>query len=161
MSLAAEYREARRREAVARLRRVLALGAMAASGLSQRQIADDLGISQPAVSQHLRAKHALDVDGAPAPAELLLEAAALPVKELAARMGFSDVSVFGSVARHESGPDSDIDLLITPPLGATLEALTGFREAIEWMLGRHVDVMTYGGLTPGVDDDILREAVPL
>lgn len=161
MSLLAEYHDARRSEDVARLRRVLVLRAMAASGLSQRQIADDLGISQPAVSQQLRAKHALEIDGAPAPAELLIEAAVPPVKELATHMGFSDLAVFGSVARHEARPDSDIDLLVTPPPGATLEDLSRFREALEQTLGRHVDIATYGGLTPGVDDDILSEATPL
>jgi len=161
MSLLDEYHEARRGEDVARLRRVLALRAMAASGLSQRQIADDLGISQPAVSQQLRAKFTLDIDGAPAPAELLLDAAAPPLKELASHMGFSDLAVFGSVARHDVRPNSDINLLVTPPPGATLEDLSRFRKALEQTLGRHVDIATYGGLTPGVDEDILSEATPL
>lgn len=160
MRLADEYRDARRREDVARLRRVLALRAMAASGLSQREIADELGISQSAVSQQLRAKHALDVDRAPASVGLLLEAAAPALKELAAGMGFSDLAVFGSVPRGESRPDSDIDLLVTPPPRATFEDLTRFRASLEHTLGRHVDAVTYGGLSPGVDDDGAREGIP-
>ena len=55
MELVAEYLGARHNEEVARLRRVLALRAMVATGLSQREIAAALGISQPAVSQQLRA----------------------------------------------------------------------------------------------------------
>jgi predicted transcriptional regulator len=55
MTLLAEYLEARRDEDVARLRRVLALRAMVATGMSQRDIASALGVSQPAVSQQLKA----------------------------------------------------------------------------------------------------------
>lgn len=54
MRLVAEYRDARREEEVARLRRTLALRAMVATGMSQRQIAEVLGVSQPAVSQQLK-----------------------------------------------------------------------------------------------------------
>lgn len=54
MSLLAEYRDARRGEEIARLRRVLVLRALAATGMSQQQIAKALGISQSAVSQQLK-----------------------------------------------------------------------------------------------------------
>lgn len=51
MTLLAEYRGARHDEDVARLRRVLALRAMAATGMSQRELAAALGISQPATTE--------------------------------------------------------------------------------------------------------------
>ena len=79
MSVLAEYQEARRGEDVARLRRVIALRAMVASGMSQRQIAEELAISQPAVSQQL--KFAPDLDDVHPQA--LLEAAAPVLKALA------------------------------------------------------------------------------
>src|SRR5215207_3052393 len=72
MSLLAEYRDARRDEDVARLRRALALRAMVATGMSQRQIAEEVGVSQPAVSQQL--KFAPKLDGVDP--EVLLNAAA-------------------------------------------------------------------------------------
>ena len=53
MTLLAEYREARRGEELARLRRVIALRAMLADGMSQQAVADELGVSQPAISQQL------------------------------------------------------------------------------------------------------------
>ena len=59
------------RSVVARLRRVLALRAMVASGMSQRQIAEALGVTQPALSQQLKYAPELD-DVHP---EVLLEAA--------------------------------------------------------------------------------------
>jgi DNA-binding transcriptional regulator LsrR (DeoR family) len=54
MPLMAEYLDARRDEDVASLRRLHALRAMAAMGKSQREIAAELGVSQPAISQQLR-----------------------------------------------------------------------------------------------------------
>jgi predicted transcriptional regulator len=53
MSPLAAYLAARRDEGISRARRLLALRAMAATGMSQREIADALGVSQPAVSQQL------------------------------------------------------------------------------------------------------------
>lgn len=154
MRLLAEYRHARRDESVARRRRVLALRAMLATGLSQREIAHALGISQPAVSQ--QAKAAVMTGS-----ESLLEAAAPVLKELAAERGFTDLAVFESVARAQSRPDSDIDLLVRPPPGATIGDLTGLQALFAKVLGRSVDLVSYGGLKPGLDDDVLREAVPL
>jgi len=58
--LLAEYRAARRDEDVARLRRVLALRAMGAAGMSQRRIAEAVAITQPAVSQQLMFAPELD-----------------------------------------------------------------------------------------------------
>ena len=79
---------------MARLRRVLALRAMVATGMSQRQIADAVGITQPAVSQQLKfAPESDDVHP-----EVLLEAAAPILKALAADNGYSRLAVFGSIA---------------------------------------------------------------
>ncbi|MEO6606758.1 MAG: nucleotidyltransferase domain-containing protein [Aeromicrobium sp.] len=157
MTLLAEYRDARRDEDVARLRRVIALRAMVASGLSQRQVADSLGISQPAVSQQLR--YAPDVEGVH-PQELL-EAAAPVLKSLAGDRGYERLAVFGSVARGEARQDSDIDLIVDAPVGTSSFEFLRFKQLIEQVLGRDVDLISYGGLTPTVDDDILRDAVLL
>ena len=157
MTLLAEYRDARRGEDMARLRRSLALRAMVATGMSQRQIAEAVGITQPAVSQQL--KFAPEVDGVhPA---ILLEAAAPILKAVAAEHGYSRLSVFGSVARHEARPDSDIDLLVESPEGASSFGFLRFKKLIEQVLGREVDLVDYGGLKPTLDDDIRREAVLL
>lgn len=157
MTLVAEYRDARRGEDVARLRRVIALRAMVASGMSQREVAEALGVSQPAVSQQLRFAPDLEqVDPT-----TLLEAGAPVLKALAADHGFTRLAVFGSVARKEAGPDSDIDLLVRAPRGTSSFGLVRFQQLIENVLGRHVDLVEYGGLKAGLDDDIRREAVLL
>ncbi len=157
MSLLAEYRSARRDEDVARLRRVLALRAMVATGMSQRRIAEALGITQPAVSQQLKFAPQLD-DFHP---EVLLEAAAPILKAVAADHGYTRLAVFGSVARHQARQDSDIDLIVDAPEGTSSFGLIRFKQRMEQVLGREIDLIDYGGLKPRRDDDILREAVLL
>ncbi|MCH5644423.1 nucleotidyltransferase domain-containing protein [Gordonia sp. ABSL49_1] len=157
MGLVAEYRNARRAEDVARLRRILALRALAATGKSQRQIAEILDITQPAVSQQL--KFAPDLDNVHP--EVLLEAAAPVLKTLAAERGYTRMAVFGSVARHQAHPTSDIDLLVEAPEATSSFDFVGFKQLLEKVLGREIDLVEYGGLKPTVDDDIRREAVLL
>jgi hypothetical protein len=157
MTLLAEYRAACEGEGVARVRRVLALRALAATGMSQRQIAAALEISQPAVSQQLKAAP----DLAQVDAEMLLEAAAPVLRRLAAEYGYSRLAVFGSVARGEARLDSDIDLLVEAPEGTSSFGFIKFQRLLERVLGRSVDLVDYGGLKPKLDDDIRREAVLL
>ncbi len=157
MSLVAEYRSARRAEDVARLRRVLALRAMVATGLSQREIGAALEVSQPAVSQQLKAGS----DVTHVHPELLLEAAAPILKQVMEAKGFRDLAVFGSVARHRARVDSDIDLLVTPPPGTSVAGMVAVTALLEQILGRSVDLVSYRGLKPVLDDDVRREAVLL
>lgn len=157
MTLVAEYRDARRDEELARLRRALALRAMVATGLSQRQIAEALGVSQPAVSQQLRSAPELDT----VHPQVLLDAAGPILKALAADIGFSRLAVFGSVARGTARPDSDIDLIVESPPGTSSFEFLRFKQWIEQVLGREVDLIDYGGLKLKIDDDIRREAVLL
>ena len=157
MALLAEYREARHDEDVARLRRVLALRAMVATGMSQREIATALGISQPAVSQQLRAASGLSS----VHPVTLVEAAAPVLRRLAEDSGYGRLAVFGSVARGEATKDSDIDLLVQAPEGTSSFGFIKFKQLIEQVLGRQIDLVDYGGLKPKLDDDVLREAVLL
>jgi predicted nucleotidyltransferase len=80
---------------------------------------------------------------------------------IAARHGVKQVRVFGSAARSQSRPDSDVDFLVevegpTPPwfpggLVAELEAL----------LGRRVDVVEPEALSGPLRESILKDAVPM
>jgi predicted nucleotidyltransferase len=157
MSLLAEYRSARHDEDVARLRRVLSLRAMSVAGMSQRQIAEAVGITQPAVSQQLKFAQRADH----LHPEVLLEAAAPVLRAIAAEHGYTRLAVFGSVARHQARPESDIDLIVEAPPGTSSFDLIRFRQLLEAVLGREIDLVEYGGLKPGLDDDIRREAVLL
>lgn len=157
MKLLDQYRDARRAEEVARLRRRLALRALVATGMTQRQIAEALGVTQPAVSQQLRLAPGL-VAVHP---EILLEAAVPILEALAAEHGYSRPCVFGSVARRQARPDSDIDLLVEAPAGTSSLDLLSFKQLVEHVLGREVDMVDAGGLKARLDDDIRRDAVPL
>ncbi|KRA37857.1 MULTISPECIES: nucleotidyltransferase domain-containing protein [unclassified Nocardioides] len=157
MDLLPEYWGARHEEDVARLRRVLALRAMVATGMSQREIAAALGISQPAVSQQLRAAS----DLSSVHPERLVDAAAPVLRRLAEVEGFGRLAVFGSVARREAVQDSDIDLLVEAPEGTSSFGFIKFKQLLERVVGRQIDLVDYGGLKPRLDDDIRREAVLL
>ena len=156
MTLVAEYRGARREEEIARMRRALALRAMVVSGMSQREIAGALGVTQPAVSQQLKSAPDLDVHPA-----ALLRAAAPVLKAIAADRGYRRLAVFGSVARGSARPDSDIDLIVESPAGTSSFGFLQFKQMLEQVLGREVDLIDYGGLKPKLDDDIRRDAVLL
>ena len=71
------------------------------------------------------------------------------------------VEVFGSVARGEETPSSDIDLLVDPSGEASLFDLAQFGIDLEQILGSDVDVVSRRSLDPIRDAAILVEAVAL
>ena len=75
--------------------------------------------------------------------------------------GARNVRVFGSVARGDARPDSDIDLLVEFGTGRTLLDLAGFRNDAAAILGQDVDVATPEILREEFRNDVLAEAVPL
>ena len=78
-----------------------------------------------------------------------------------ARFGVSNPRVFGSVARGEEGPDSDVDLLVDVPHGLGLVGLGRCQAEVERLLGVRVDLVPAGDLKAGVAAEILAEAVAL
>jgi hypothetical protein len=83
------------------------------------------------------------------------------IQRIAAAHGAHNVRVFGSVARGEAGPDSDIDLLIEAGPNTSSWFPAGLILDLEDLLGRRVQVVTEKGLNPYLRDRVLREAVPL
>lgn len=81
--------------------------------------------------------------------------------ETAARYGARNVRVFGSVARGTATERSDLDLLVDMEPGRDLFDLVAFKQEIEEVLGRQVDVLTENSLSPYLREKVLREAVPL
>jgi predicted nucleotidyltransferase len=70
------------------------------------------------------------------------------------------VAVFGSVARGEDRPGSDIDLLVDFEPGSSLLDVARMSDELTELIGRRVDVVSAGGLTDR-DDHFRREAIPL
>jgi predicted nucleotidyltransferase len=81
------------------------------------------------------------------------------IQRIAARHGARNVRVFGSVARGDAGPGSDIDVLVEFEPGRSLLDLIGLQQDLSDLLGRKVDVVSQGALGEG--DRILGEAVAL
>jgi predicted nucleotidyltransferase len=86
---------------------------------------------------------------------------AVAIREIAARHGATNIRVFGSHARGEARPDSDLDLLVRMEKGRTLLDLIAVQQDVEDLLGIDVDVVSEGGLSPYLRDTILGEARPL
>lgn len=73
------------------------------------------------------------------------------------RYGGRNPRLFGSVARGEDGPSSDVDLMVDLDPGLGIFALMRIQDAAEQLLGVRVDVVDAAGM--GVD--AVRDAVPL
>jgi predicted nucleotidyltransferase len=82
------------------------------------------------------------------------------ILSLAAARGARDIRVFGSVARGEARPGSDIDLVVEMEPGRNVLDLSELMVDLEEELGRRVDVIEIGGESP-LAACIRREAVPL
>ena len=78
------------------------------------------------------------------------------------RYGARRIRVFGSVARGEEGPDSDVDFLVEFPRGYDLFAQRlPLTEGLSELLHRHVEVIPEHELNRHIRDRVLDEAVSL
>ncbi|OGO62569.1 MAG: nucleotidyltransferase [Chloroflexi bacterium RBG_19FT_COMBO_50_10] len=80
---------------------------------------------------------------------------------LAEKYGARNVRVFGSVARGDARPDSDIDFLVELEPGRSLFDLGGLLYELQSLLGVEVDVVTEKGLRARIRERVLQEAIPL
>ncbi len=80
---------------------------------------------------------------------------------LAANYGVSDIRIFGSVARGEETPESDLDLLVHLPNDAGLLLLGRFKQELEDLLHVDVDVVPDDGVKPRVRANIDKDLVAL
>ena len=80
---------------------------------------------------------------------------------IAAHHGARNVRVFGSVARGDARPDSDVDILVDLEPGRSLFDLGGLLYDLEALLCVDVDVVTEKGLRPRIRAQVMREAIPL
>ncbi len=80
---------------------------------------------------------------------------------IARQHGIVNLRIFGSVARGEETPQSDIDFLVDLEEGRTLFDLGGALVRFQELLGRKVDVVTERGLHWYLREQIMKEARPL
>ena len=77
------------------------------------------------------------------------------------RYGVKRAGVFGSVVRGEATEDSDLDILVELPKGASLLDLVGLKIELEEELERKVDVLTYASIYHLLREPILNEQVEI
>jgi predicted nucleotidyltransferase len=76
-------------------------------------------------------------------------------------LGGSNLRLFGSVARGDDRPDSDIDLLVDVAPSVGLFALGQMRSEAERILGTTVDIVPANSLKRDVAERVLAEAISL
>jgi uncharacterized protein len=133
----------------------------------------ETGVASPTVRTLRRLLRAADRDlelssvstqtvGPTSPLARTLREHRAEINAAAKQVGARNVRVFGSVARGEDTPESDVDLLVDfPARERGLLPLLTFAEQVERLVGRPVDVAAVDVMAEPVRDRALAEAVPL
>lgn len=95
------------------------------------------------------------------PLRELVEARRDEIRAIVARHHGRSVAVFGSVARGDEGPGSDIDFLVELSPDARPFEILALGAELEEALGVKVDVGTPESLRERLRDEVLAEAIPL
>jgi predicted nucleotidyltransferase len=137
------------------------------AGLTQQQLAELSGVAQPNLAAYEKGTRRpspkmlarLRAAAKPRPSLVVAEKKAA-IARIAKRHKALEVRLFGSVARGDDRPGSDVDLLVRFAPGASLLDQVELEQDLAELLGVGVDVISEGGLR--VDhEQILREAKPL
>lgn len=84
------------------------------------------------------------------------------LRELCTRYGIARLEVFGSAARGDAGPDSDIDLLYSLAPGHRLGwEIEDLAAELESLFGSPVDLVSRTGLNLRLRERVLSQARPL
>jgi uncharacterized protein len=73
-------------------------------------------------------------------------------------LGVRSLDLFGSIARGDARPESDVDLLVEFREVPGFVGYVRLRNRLEQILGRHVDLVMASGLNPRLRERVLREA---
>lgn len=83
------------------------------------------------------------------------------IKQIARRHGATSIALFGSVARGEERPSSDLDFLVDMESGRSLFDLARLRGDLEELFAAPVDVVSKGGLDQNLAQELAEEAIIL
>ena len=76
------------------------------------------------------------------------------------RFGVAKIGIFGSTARGDDRPESDVDVLVElSPDRLTFRNFMALADFLEDLYGRKVDLLTIGGLDPLIRQDVESEVV--
>lgn len=83
------------------------------------------------------------------------------LKEVCERYGVASLEVFGSVARGDDGPESDVDLLyVLKPGTVATWAFLGLEDELAELLGRPVDLVGRNSINKYLREQVLKDARP-
>lgn len=138
-----------------------------AAGMTQRELAERSGVKQPLIAALERGTRTPTESAQEALlAELEVRPSALigtlrdSMIETITRNGGAEPRVFGSVARGEDEPGSDVDLLVTFAADADIVSLLALEDELSRLLTTPVDIVSARGTGAAVYEAI-RESVPL
>ena len=83
------------------------------------------------------------------------------ILHLTDKYGAKKVRIFGSVARNEARPNSEVDVLVQFESGRSLMDHVALTQDLEDLLGRKVDIVTERSLHWYIRDQVIAEAIPL
>lgn len=147
-----------------------------AQGLNRRALAQRAGVRPETVSRiasrgtcdfatlerlagAVGLRLALEASGTPGRARAEVFRKQSLIRSLAKAHGARTVELFGSAARGEDSPGSDLDFMVELERGRSLLDLIGFAEDLQDALGRKVDAVTKAAMKPRVLDEARRDAI--
>lgn len=83
------------------------------------------------------------------------------IAAIASKHGATNVRVFGSIARRDAQPDSDLDLLVDVGSQHSPWFPVQLIHELQTLLNRNVDIVTERSLYPRLREHVLRDAIPL
>jgi len=75
------------------------------------------------------------------------------------RFGARQLALFGSAARDEMRPESDVDVLVEFDGATTYETYFSLKDFLERLLNRPVDLVTNKGLKPRARQHVVRDLI--
>ena len=85
------------------------------------------------------------------------------IRKVLTKHGIVRAGIFGSYARGEQKKNSDVDILIEPPIDRkfSLLDLVGLEFELEKILNKKVDLLTYGGVNVYIKRNILNDEMKI
>jgi uncharacterized protein len=91
--------------------------------------------------------------------DLVLQTLRAHRSELSARFGARHIGLFGSAARDELGPTSDVDVLVEFERQPTFAQYCEMKDFLESLVGRRVDLVTRRGLKPRAWQSVRQDLI--
>lgn len=85
----------------------------------------------------------------------------LKILPILKQAGVLKSSLFGSIARGQARPDSDVDILVELPKNSTMFDLMDLEAKLQSQLGKKVDLVTYRSVHHLLRDSIFKEQIQI